>query len=106
MSAATHASLERDAHDNTEIPSKMHGEVILRRGAVMVSKLVIPTGITLQDHPASDDILAIGIRGTGTFYVEREPRRIGPGEVIDLHAGENYSIDADDELEIVFIQGH
>ena len=85
---------------------RLQGVVLMKRDALLVAKLVVPAGQTLPDHPATDDTLAIGVRGRGTFYVEQEVRHISPGEVLDLHAGETYSIDADDELEVILVQGH
>jgi quercetin dioxygenase-like cupin family protein len=84
----------------------MHGNVVLHRDNVLVSRLVIPAGTTLAEHPAVADTLAIGLRGKGVIYVQQEVRHVSPGEVIDLNKGESFSVDAEDEVELIFVQGH
>ena len=85
----------------------LRGEVLVRREATKVSRLIIPRGMKLPEHPAAADTFAIGVRGKAIFYVEREVRRIAPGVVLDIRGGESYSIDAEDtELEVIFVQGH
>ena len=84
----------------------MHGNVVLHRDRLLVSRLAIPAGTTLADHPAVEDTLVIGVSGKGVVYVQQEVRHVSPGEVIDIKKGESFSVEAIDNVDVIFVQGH
>lgn len=78
------------------------GPLFAREG-VRAVRLGIRAGGTVPTHASNADVIAVVVRGTGTFTVDGEPRAIAPGSVIDMKPNTPHSIDAQQDLELVVL---
>lgn len=96
----SHDRIHPDPHDSR--PGR--GEVVVLRDGIKVSRLVLASGRSLPSHTASFDMIAIVVRGRGRFIVEEEIRDVEPGDILDFVPQEHHAVEADEELELVFVE--
>ena len=87
-------------------PEAPHAEakVLFNRDGMKASHLLMPAGTELPEHTVPGDVAIVVVRGKGVVYVQQEPRHVEAGDVVDLIAFEEHSIEAIDELELVIVQ--
>lgn len=97
---ASHDRVHPDPHDAR--PGR--GEVVILRDGIKVSRLILAAGRSLPPHTASFDMIVVVVRGRGRFIVEEEIRAVEPGDILDFVPEEHHAVEADEELELVFVE--
>ena len=98
MHSLTNPALEQSTNPHAS------AAVIFHRDGFKASRLVMPAGTELPEHSLPDDVVIVVVRGSGVVHVQLEPRRVQPGTVIELGPNEVHSVEAVEELELVFVQ--
>ncbi|HZT73294.1 MAG TPA: cupin domain-containing protein [Terriglobales bacterium] len=89
--------------ETTVLEAPVRKGPIFERAGVRAVRLGVRAGASVPTHDSNADVIAVVVRGSGTFTVNGEPRSIAPGDVIDMAPKTPHSIEAREDLELVVL---
>lgn len=76
---------------------------IFERDGVRAVRLGVRAGAEVPTHASNADVIAVVVRGSGTFTVAGAARPIAPGDVVEMKPNTPHSIRAREDLELVVL---
>lgn len=78
-------------------------KLIINRKGLKVVRLTLSTGESIPEHSTNADLVVVVTKGDCLFYINKSPRYITQGDVLELTPGILHAIDARSNLELIVI---